>query len=178
LAAVLVPRTLGGVTANDQELGVEPNLDIRRLIDIVGLKQAIDQIGADRVINELGLKQIIDRAGLKQVIEVIGQADILARARLFEVDSSAAARFTARFEAATSVSVRACGREKKRCQGLCQDPFPTLCRSTAILFIHGKPRGSQSLTPGLPPPLLHLGGGFLLILESQAEHAPVRMSFR
>lgn len=42
--------------------GIEPTLDLKPLIDLVGVKQVIDQVGLKRVLAEVGLKKVLDEA--------------------------------------------------------------------------------------------------------------------
>jgi hypothetical protein len=53
--------------------GTEPTLDVRRLIDMVGLKQVIDQIGPKRVLNE------IDWDALKAQLTPEERAELIRR---------------------------------------------------------------------------------------------------
>jgi hypothetical protein len=71
--------------------GLEPTLDLRPLIDLVGpqqfIRQMIDQVGLRRIIEAVGLRRIIeevvlrriiDEVGLRRVLEVVGPERILA----------------------------------------------------------------------------------------------------
>jgi hypothetical protein len=74
--------------------GTEPSMDLRPLIEMVGLKQVIDQVGLKTIweevqrmarasgtepgvdlrplIDMVGLKQVIDQVGLKRVVDEVG----------------------------------------------------------------------------------------------------------
>jgi hypothetical protein len=41
----------------------EPTLDLRRLIEMVGVKQVMDQLGLKRVREEVGLKRVVEAVG-------------------------------------------------------------------------------------------------------------------
>lgn len=52
--------------------GIEPNLDLRPLINMVGLQQLIDQVGLEKVIDQVGLEKVIETVGLEKVVEKVG----------------------------------------------------------------------------------------------------------
>ncbi len=60
-----------------RQMGTEPNLDLRWLVNQVGLKQVIDQVGLKQVIDQIGLKEVIDQVGLKQVIDQVGLKQVI-----------------------------------------------------------------------------------------------------
>jgi hypothetical protein len=66
--AYLYPNQWEEVQRMLRTLGNEPTLDLRPLIDLVGLKAVIDQVGLKRLIDQAGLKQVVDVAGPEQVL--------------------------------------------------------------------------------------------------------------
>jgi hypothetical protein len=75
--AYLYPSLWEEVQQMVRTMGLEPTLDLRPLIDKVGLKQVIDQMGTKRVIEEVGLKRVIDEVGLQRVIDEVGPQRVL-----------------------------------------------------------------------------------------------------
>jgi hypothetical protein len=75
--AYLRPSLWEEVQRMIRSTGTEPTLDLKPLIDLVGLKQIIDQVGLKQVIDQVGLKQVIDQVGLKQVIDQVGLKQVL-----------------------------------------------------------------------------------------------------
>ncbi len=61
-----------------RKMGAEPNLDLRWLIDQVGLKQVIDQVGLKQVIDQVGFKQIIDLVGWQEVFQTVPLGEVIA----------------------------------------------------------------------------------------------------
>jgi hypothetical protein len=80
--AYLHPDVWEEVQQMIRSLGTEPTLDLRPLIDLVGLKQVIGQIGLKQVISEVGLKQVISEVGLKQVISEVGLKQVISEVGL------------------------------------------------------------------------------------------------
>jgi hypothetical protein len=61
-----------------RQMGNEPAIDLRWLVNQVGLKQVIDQVGLKQVIDQVGLKQVIDQVGLKELLQTVKPAEIIA----------------------------------------------------------------------------------------------------
>jgi hypothetical protein len=83
--AYLHPNLWEEVQRMIRTTGIEPTLDLKPLIDIVGLKQFIDQVGLKQVIDQVGLKQVIDQVGLKQVIDQVGPKQVIDQVSLKQV---------------------------------------------------------------------------------------------
>lgn len=59
--------------------GIEPNLDLRPLIDMVGIQQLIDQIGLKAVINAVGLKTVIQEVGTQKILQEMSAEELLSQ---------------------------------------------------------------------------------------------------
>jgi hypothetical protein len=54
-----------------------PTLDLRPVIEIIGLGTVIKQVGIDRVIEQVGIDRVIEHLGADRVIEHLGPARVL-----------------------------------------------------------------------------------------------------
>ncbi len=52
-------------------------IDIRPVVDILGLDELIRQVGLERMIDQAGLKQVIDLVGVKRVIDQVGVKQVI-----------------------------------------------------------------------------------------------------
>ena len=52
--------------------GIEPALDLRPAIEMVGLKQVIDQVGLKEVIKQVGVKEFAEQIGIPNLIAELG----------------------------------------------------------------------------------------------------------
>jgi hypothetical protein len=77
--AYLHPNLWEEVQRMIRTTGLEPTLDLRPLIDLVGLKQVIDQVGLRRVIDQVGLRQVLEVVGPEQVLAEMGPDWLLSR---------------------------------------------------------------------------------------------------
>ena len=56
--------------------GTGPTLDLRPLIDLVCVRQDIDQLGLRRVLDEVGLKRALDEIGAAELVSLLSRSPI------------------------------------------------------------------------------------------------------
>jgi hypothetical protein len=79
-----------GLDSVIEQVGLEHVIDevgLKRVIDHAGLKRVIDEVGLKRVIDEVGLKRVIDEVGLKRVIDEVGLKRVIDEVGLKRVSA-------------------------------------------------------------------------------------------
>jgi hypothetical protein len=71
------PGTLKELLAMARTAGKAFNLDIKPIIEVVGLKAVLDSLGVKRVVDEVGVKRVVDEVGLNRVIDEVGKQRVL-----------------------------------------------------------------------------------------------------
>jgi hypothetical protein len=66
--AVLFPALRKEIRAMARKMGIAPLLDLKPLIDELGIKEVVKQIGLKEVINEVGLKEVINEVGIDNLL--------------------------------------------------------------------------------------------------------------
>jgi hypothetical protein len=73
----LQPEAWREVEAMARATRREFTIDIRPVIEAVGVKQAVEAMGLKRVVDEVGLKRVVDEVGLKRVVDEVGLKRVL-----------------------------------------------------------------------------------------------------
>src|SRR5439155_24175890 len=77
--ATLHPNIWQEVKAMARSKREKFEMNIRPVVETIGLDEAIAQIGEKQIIEQIGEKQIIKQIGEKQIIEQIGKKKVLAQ---------------------------------------------------------------------------------------------------
>jgi hypothetical protein len=83
--STLFPALWEEVKQMGRKSGKGPVLDLRPVIQHLGLSELLKQVGVKRVINEIGLNRVIAATGVRQVIDEVGLARLIAEAGLKQV---------------------------------------------------------------------------------------------
>ena len=66
--AAFFPHLREEIRAMARKMGIAPVLDLKPLIEEVGVKEVIKQIGLKEVISEVGLKEVVNEVGLDDLL--------------------------------------------------------------------------------------------------------------
>jgi hypothetical protein len=82
--ATIHPTAWEEVEVMARTAGRAPMIDLRPVIEKLGLKEVIRQAGVGRVIEHIGMKELVKQIGTKELVKQIGIDDFLANLSLVE----------------------------------------------------------------------------------------------
>jgi hypothetical protein len=76
--ASLHPTAWQEVEAMARAKGQAVQIDMRPVVEMLGVKRVIEQVGLERVIEQVGLERVIKEVGVKAIVEKVGVEEWLA----------------------------------------------------------------------------------------------------